>query len=50
MSTEHPIHFSTAGRPLHTDMVCDSKVISDTKLVDKVRAKVREVTMAVDTS
>ena len=40
------IHFST----LHTNVVCDSKVISDTKLVDKVKAKVREVTMAVDTS
>ena len=42
--------FSTAGCPLHTDVVCDSKVISDNKLVDKVKAKVREVTMAVDTT
>ena len=42
----YPIHFSTAGRPLHTDVVCDSKVISDTK----VKANVREVTMAVDTT
>ena len=50
MSTECvPDPFSTAGRPLHTDVVCDSKVISDTKLVDKVKANVREVTMAVDT-
>jgi len=42
--------FSTAGCPLYTDVVCDSKVISDNKLVDKVKAKVREVTMAVDTT
>ena len=46
----YPIHFSTTVRPLHTDVVCDSKVISDNKLVDKVKANVREVTMAVDTT
>ena len=51
MSTEYvPDPFSTAGRPLHNDVVCDSKVISDTKLVDKVKAKVREVIMSVDTT
>ena len=39
----YPIHFSIARRPFHTDVVCDSKVIGDNKLVNKVKANVREV-------